>query len=61
MKGKKRIVDGEREGWYWARPVKAFVSHLTTVWKQKMPRHVGAFDPPTSADQSKMKTSITLI
>jgi hypothetical protein len=24
-------------------------------------RHVGAFDPPTSADQSKMKTSITLI
>jgi hypothetical protein len=34
---------------------------MTTVWKQEMPRHVGAFDPPTSADQSKMKTSIILI
>jgi hypothetical protein len=60
MKGKKRIVDGELEGWYWARRSKPpyWILSQTTVWKQKMPRHVGAFDPPTSADQLKMKTSI---
>jgi len=63
MKDKKRIVDGEREGWYWARRSKPSYRILpqTTVWKQEMPRHVGAFDPQTSADQSKMKTSIISI
>jgi len=48
MKDKKRIVDGEREGWYWARRSKPSYRILpqTTVWKQELPRHVGAFDPP---------------